>query len=499
VSFIIATFKTVPLADWYISLLAISIISIFLLIAEIGVKYYNFPFIYTRKIIHIITGLIVCITSYFLYSNFPIIIFATLYIFIDLWALKKGKFRSIHPDSRSYGTIFYAISVIILVILFWHDNKPLFIITNLIMIVPDALAAIIGDRYAKSYFVPVEEKKSLPGALTMFILTILIVFSSLAYFYDNSLEINIIIALFIGSIATISELLSIRGSDNLSVPLFSGLFLYAMLSGVASSMFWLIVIGISSATIVAILSYRFHFLNLGGSMMAFLMGSIIFSFGGWTYTFPILVFFISSSILSKIGKTKKKLLEVSYQKSGARDFYQVLANGGLAIVIVLIAYFSGNKSIYYIYIASLAAATADTWGTELGIFSKLKPILITNLKPVPPGTSGAISFLGSVSALFGSFIIVLTGSLVYNVNPYQMIVVSFIGYSGSLIDSILGATIQGQFKCNTCGIITERKSHCQTKTLLQKGNSQVNNDLVNIFSILFSSILTLIILSREII
>jgi uncharacterized protein (TIGR00297 family) len=494
----ISTFKSIPLSDWYISLVAISIIFIFLLTVEIGVKYFNFSFLYTRKFIHIITGLIICFISYFLYSNFPIIIFSTLYIFIDLWALRTGKFKSIHPDSRSYGTIFYAISVIILAILFWNDNKPLFIITNLIMIVPDALASIIGERYAKRYLVPVNEKKSLLGALTMFILTILIVFSSLSYFYNNSPEINIIIALFIGSIATISELLSIRGSDNLSVPLFSGLFLYAMLSGVPSSIISFIVIGILSAALVAILSYRFRFLNAGGSMLLFLMGSIIFSFGGWAYTFPILVFFILSSILSKFGKAKKNQLEASYQKSGVRDFYQTLANGGVATAIVLIAYFTRNESIYYIYIASLATATADTWGTELGIFSKSKPILITSLKPVPPGTSGAISPLGSISAIFGSFFIVLTGYIFYNITSYLIIIISLIGFSGSLMDSILGATIQGKFKCSTCNIITESKVHCNSTTMLQRGHSQVDNDLVNVFSIIFSAILTLIILSKEI-
>jgi uncharacterized protein (TIGR00297 family) len=498
VSSILSTLESVPTSDWYISILAISIISISLLTAEVGVHYFHLPLIYTRKFIHIITGLIVCIIAYFLSSNLPIIIFATLYIFIDLWALRNGKFKSIHPDSRSFGTIFYALSVITLVILFWDGNKPLFLITNLIMIIPDAMAALIGERYANSYFVPVSEKKSLIGAITMFILTNIIVISSLQYFYDNPPGINLIIGLLIGTIASISELLSIRGSDNLSVPLLSGLFLYALLVLPGLDILWSIVIGTFCAAMVAIISYKFRFLNIGGSMIAFLMGSIIFGFGGWAYTFAILGFFILSSILSRIGKKKKKQIESMYQKSGVRDFHQALANGGVATAIVLVAFFSGFDYLYYVYIAALAAATADTWGTELGIFSMTKPVLITTFKPVNPGTSGGISMVGSIASLLGSFVIVVIGSFFYEFNTFQFGVVVISGFAGSLFDSVLGATVQGQFRCQICSKITESKSHCDTKAIIYQGIKSIDNDIVNIFSIIFAALITFLIIIKDI-
>lgn len=492
-NYIITTFDHIPISDWYSSFYAVLMIIFCLVSVEIGVTYFNFGVLYTRKFIHISTGLIVCFISFFLHTNLPIILFAGLYILLDLWALRKGKFKSIHPDSKSFGTIFYAISVIILAIWFWDKNKPLFIITNLIMIIPDAMAAIIGERHAKTYFIPVSEKKSLIGASAMFISTIFIVFVSLQYFYNYSLEISIIIALIISTIATSAELLSIKGSDNLSVPLFSGLFLHSLLSVETSNTIRIVATSILCAAAVAVLSYRFRFLNAGGSILAFLMGTIIFGFGGWAYSLPILGFFTFSSILTKIGKTKKRGVMLSYQKSGPRDFYQALANGGVATIIVLIASFYKIDSLFYVYIAAIGAATADTWGTELGIFSKGKPFLITNLKRVLPGTSGAISFLGSVSALLGSFVIVLIGHMFYYFSLNQIILVSLIGFSGSLFDSLLGATIQGQFECKICHTVTESKSHCGTNTTLLRGIYLIDNDIVNIFSILFSSSIAFII------
>ena len=493
-SLILNALKSVPISDWYTSLVAIVIIAFLLLSVELGLKYFSLPSLYTRKIVHILTGLIICVVAFILSSNIPIILFASSYLLLDLWSLRKGKFKSIHPDSRSFGTFFYAISVIILAILFWNNNKPLFIITNLIMIIPDAMAALIGDRYARNYFVPVNEKKSIIGALTMFFFTLMIVFLSLEFFYDKSLAIKVIIAVIVAAVATVSELLSIRGSDNLSVPLFSGLFLYTLLIVVNTDMMMVMVFGLILAAFVSILSFNLKFLNVGGAALAFLMGSIIFGFGGWAYAIPILCFFILSSILSKIGKSKKKQIESSYQKTGIRDFQQAFANGGVATVVTLIAFFTGNDAFYYVYIASLAAATADTWGTELGIFSRSKPVLITNFNTVEPGTSGGITPMGSIAGFLGSAVIVSLAFLFNQLSIQYFLFITLAGFTGSVIDSILGATIQGHYKCSICGQITESKTHCQKDTTLINGKDWIDNDIVNIFSICVSSFITYIFL-----
>jgi len=488
------TLESVPTSDWYISLFAILIIALLLILVEFSLKYFNFPGIYTRKFVHIFTGLLICFVALFLQSNLPIILFAFTYIFIDLWALKKGKFKSIHPDKRSYGTIFYAISVLVLAILFWGENKPLFIITNLIMVIPDAMAALLGEQYARQYFIPLSEKKSAIGAMTMFFLSFIIVFVSLEYFYDKPISEHVIIALVLSAIATVAELISYRGSDNLSVPLLSGLYLYTLILPEYINIFNMIVVGTILAALVAVGSWKIKFLDPGGAALAFLMGSIIFGFGGWSFTFPILGFFILSSLLSKLGKAKKRQIEASYQKSGVRDFQQALANGGVAMIIVLIFFFSGNESLYAIYLVSIAAATADTWGTELGIFSRSRPVLITNFKSVNPGTSGGITLLGSLSAVAGSMIIISIGSIFYKYSFIQFIFLILLGFSGSIVDSILGATIQGQYICKSCGKRTESKTHCNKEAKLIQGYRSLDNDFVNIFSISFASILSYLIL-----
>jgi len=491
----VSTILNAQFTDWLIAILGFSCVILILLLTETSGKYLNIAPNRTRKFIHIITGLIICLVAAFLSSNIPILIFAFLYIFIDIWALIKGKFKSIHPDSKSLGTVFYAISIFLLAFILWGELKPLFIIANLIMVVPDALAAIVGENYAKRYFVPLEEKKSLIGAATMFSFTVLIVVSTLPFFYSYSWLYYLFIAITVGIIATVAELLSIRGSDNISVPFLSALFLYVFLVMPGAEITINILFGLLAALLIAIVSYKVNFINTGGALLVFLMGSIIFGFGGWRFTMPILAFFILSSLLSKIGKKRKKLIELSYQKTSVRDFYQVMANGGVATALVLYIFLSGNNYLYPLYLAAIAAANADTWGTELGIFSKSRPVIITSFKNVDPGTSGAISFIGSIASFSGSLIIALIGTFFYSLDLYIVIIVVSGGFIGSVFDSFIGATFQGQFQCQKCGQHTEGKQHCGLDTAHVKGKIWIDNDLVNIFSILIAVAITFILLT----
>jgi uncharacterized protein (TIGR00297 family) len=299
-------------------------------------------------------------------------------------------------------------------------------------------------------------------------------------------------------VAGASELISIRGSDNLSVPLISALFLHAYLVPKHQDSFFQLALAINVSFLVGYLSYRFKFLQLNGAIMAFILGSIVFGFGGIVYAIPIVSFFVLSSLLSRIGKRKKKLLETLFAKTGQRDIYQVLANGGIAGLLVVIMYLFEIKYIFVLYLITLAAATADTWATELGVFSRQKPLLITNFKPVEAGTSGAISLLGSFAALLGSASIAFIGFLVkpdvtvnHSSECILFLVIVFSGFISSFIDSYLGALVQAQYRCKICNKLTEKSHHCHDECDLVHGYKVITNDLVNIFSILITTIIAI--------
>jgi uncharacterized protein (TIGR00297 family) len=259
-------------------------------------------------------------------------------------------------------------------------------------------------------------------------------------------------------------------------------------------------LGIILAGVVALVSYRLSFLKLNGAVVTFLLGSIIFGFGGIKYTVPILVFFILSSLLSKAGRRRKTEMESSFEKSGVRDMYQVLANGGIAGILMILIFILQRDDWYPVYLVAVAAATADTWATEIGVFSGSRPRLITSFKQVAPGYSGAISILGSLAAVCGSAVILLSG--LYFLRDYGQGQARLIwgvtgcGVLGSFIDSYIGATVQAQYQCQVCHKNTEKRIHCRQEANLISGKAWINNDWVNFLAIAAATLISLILFNQ---
>ncbi len=242
------------------------------------------------------------------------------------------------------------------------------------------------------------------------------------------------------------------------------------------------VIGFVLAVLLVGLSYRFSFLSLSGSAATFVLALIVFGLGGWAWAVPILTFFLLSSLLSKIGKSQKQKFKDTFEKTGKRDYGQVVANGGLAGLFALIWFFTRNDIFYSLYVVSLAAVNADTWATELGVLFSSHPRLITTFKKVAPGISGAVSIPGLLASLVGSFVVGLSGYIFWQGGPAWLTAVTLAGFSGSLIDSFFGALFQAQYRCAVCGQYTERKIHCHESAELVSGFRWLNNDWVNILS-----------------
>jgi uncharacterized protein (TIGR00297 family) len=153
---------------------------------------------------------------------------------------------------------------------------------------------------------------------------------------------------------------------------------------------------------IALLAYRFKALSKSGAVAAALLGWIVFGLGGWDYTAVLMAFFISSSGLSFAFKRRKQGFDEKHAKGNRRDAGQVAANGGIAGLMVLVHTLLPQAGwVWWAYCASLAAANADTWATELGVLSPVKPRLITTGKEVEMGASGGITPVGTLASFDG--------------------------------------------------------------------------------------------------
>lgn len=241
----------------------------------------------------------------------------------------------------------------------------------------------------------------------------------------------------------------------------------------------------------------------------------------------LILFYYTSSKLTKLKEEVKSRLEADYAVGGQRNYIQVFANSILATIVALIymIYCGEDRKIEFIssdslvsvfnlvtvdkqilssylsciYIAHYACATADTWASEVGILSKAKPRLVTTLllREVPHGTNGGMSLLGTVASfaggLFIGLIFFMFEYMFSNSQQYRLIIFGGIcGFFGSLFDSLLGATLQATYYSKTRKCIVKstilRKIE-EEDIILVSGRDILTNEQVNFYSIALTMLL----------
>ena len=449
-----------------------------------------------RKIVHVLFGLTVSLCPFIFTSNIQPMTLAMIFIGVNAITLKSSALKGIHAtEQTTYGTVYVPLAFLILTV-FWWEKPIALVLSVLVMAIADTLASFVGKHEKHPLkFRLWNDEKSLQGSAAMFLSTTLIIYVGtdfFAWFFGAAfflpLEVLIGCAVFTGMAATIAEATSSKGSDNISVPLVTAvaynIFLINYIHGTLPG---LLIWTLGSAVIIY-MAYKLKSLSAGGTAGAFIMGIFIFGAGGVQWITPIVAFFILSSILSKIGK---KSAEAAL-KDSKRDVLQVLANGGVPMVIALVNFYQPSNYAYAIFLGAIAAAAADTWATEIGYFSKNKPRHILNFKTVEKGTSGGVTFLGLFGSILGAGVIGLIGMNWLNNFPIHWIVLA--GFIGSLVDSFLGGSVQAIFHCAVCNKETEKRIHCDIYSNHIRGFKWLDNNGVNFMNTLVGSMIVFLLI-----
>ena len=242
-----------------------------------------------------------------------------------------------------------------------------------------------------------------------------------------------------------------------------------------------------------------------GQWAAFVVGTAATA-AGWAWAFLLIAYFVASSALTRFGHaTKAERTASTLPDARGRNAVQVFANGGLFAAAVLAGSFMGeavnNESATRLAwqvagLGALAAAAADTWATEIGTLWGGTPRLLLSGRPVPPGVSGGVTLAGSGASVVAAALIALAAMWILRdaalAGPAARAV--FLGgVAGSLLDSLLGATLQSKRWCERCRTWTERRVHtCQYRTQHARGLRWMTNDTVNFLATVGGALVALL-------
>ncbi|HVB32552.1 MAG TPA: DUF92 domain-containing protein [Gemmatimonadaceae bacterium] len=238
--------------------------------------------------------------------------------------------------------------------------------------------------------------------------------------------------------------------------------------------------GLAVAALIAGAARRTRALSPSGAVAAVVVGTAAVA-AGWDWGALLVAFFLASTLLSRVRRSQKASAAAAIVAKGdERDAVQVLANGALFALAAVAAIAAPGGPWRAAGAGALAAATSDTWSTEIGMLSLRAPRSIVTWRPMPPGTSGGVTLLGLFGAVLGAaFIEMVTLGVHWSGQTAAAALAG--GIAGSLADSVLGATVQQRRWCDRCRQATERAEHaCGAPTRLAGGLAWLDNDGVNV-------------------
>ncbi|UYQ95818.1 DUF92 domain-containing protein [Chitinophaga horti] len=189
--------------------------------------------------------------------------------------------------------------------------------------------------------------------------------------------------------------------------------------------------------VFALVAVRAGKLTIPAAVAACLTGALVFMGAGWIGIALLGVFFVLG--VGATGHKKKKKAEMMM---GARTAGQVFANGGFAAIMGALAWwYAPTWTIFDLMLAaSLAAATADTLSSELGMVYGRRFFNILSFKREMPGPDGVISLEGTLIGAAGAAIIAGTYSLAGTPDVFWPVLLGGVG--GNIVDSLLGASLE---------------------------------------------------------
>ncbi len=206
---------------------------------------------------------------------------------------------------------------------------------------------------------------------------------------------------------------------------------------------WLLALALNAVLIA--LAQRLPLLTRAGWVHAGILGSLLWGCLGLRGWLAVVIYLALGSLVTRLGFRTKQARGLAEARGGLRgpeNVWGSAATGALLAVAAALAP-AAAPLLLIGFAASFAAKLADTFGSEIGKRWGRHTVLITTLRPVAPGTEGAISLEGTTASLLGSALMAaLMLALGLLAGSGTWLLVTLVGLAATLIESLIGASAQ---------------------------------------------------------
>lgn len=185
-----------------------------------------------------------------------------------------------------------------------------------------------------------------------------------------------------------------------------------------------------------------------GNMNGAILGILVWGTLGWRGYVIVIFYFIVGSGLTFVRMEQKESEGIAEERSGIRGAGNVWSSALAATICAIATLFCPTPYKYLFilgYVASFCTKLSDTTASEVGKAYGKTTYLITNLKPVPRGTEGAVSLEGTVAGAIASIVLAVTAWIIGLINPLGIIWCVIAAFIATTIESLIGATLESRF------------------------------------------------------